>query len=113
MTMSTGTPRRSSSGSTVAQLPTRPTDSARPVVLGRQAAAQRVVEVVGDHVQVARARPAARSRAGSTSMTRQTPSFSVTASGCAPPMPPQPPVTVSVPASVPPNRFAATAANVS
>ena len=46
-------------------------------------------------------------------MTRQTPSFSVTASGWAPPIPPQPPVTVSVPASVPPNRFAATAANVS
>ena len=39
--------------------------------------------------------------AGSTSTTRQTPPFSVTASGCAPPMPPQPPVTVSVPASVP------------
>src|ERR1019366_4199516 len=37
----------------------------------------------------------------------------VTASGCAPPIPPQPPVKVSVPASVPPNLFAATAANVS
>ena len=37
------------------------------------------------------------SRAGSTSITRQTPSFSVTASGWAPPIPPQPPVTVSVP----------------
>ena len=33
--------------------------------------------------------------------------------GWAPPMPPQPPVRVSVPASVPPNRLAATAAKVS
>ena len=37
----------------------------------------------------------------------------VTASGWAPPMPPQPPVSVRVPASVPPNRFSATAAKVS
>ena len=37
----------------------------------------------------------------------------VTASGCAPPIPPQPAVSVSVPASVPPKRLAATAANVS
>jgi hypothetical protein len=44
---------------------------------------------------------------------RQAPPFMVTASGCAPPMPPQPAVSVSVPASVPLNRFAATAANVS
>ncbi len=44
---------------------------------------------------------------------RQAPSFIVTASGWAPPMPPQPPVRVSVPASVPPKRFSATAANVS
>ena len=53
------------------------------------------------------------SRAASTSTMRQAPPFIVTASGCAPPMPPQPAVSVSVPASVPPNRFAATAANVS
>ena len=52
MTMSTSTPRRSSSGSTVAQLPTRPTDSALPLVLGRQAQPQRAVQVFGDHVQV-------------------------------------------------------------
>jgi len=41
-----------------------------------------------------------------------TPSFIVTASGCAPPIPPRPAVTVSVPASVPPNRRSATAAKV-
>ena len=38
-------------------------------------------------------------RVRSTSATRQTPSFMVTASGCAPPMPPRPAVTVSRPAS--------------
>ena len=37
---------------------------------------------------------AARSAAGSTSTTSATPSFIVTASGCAPPMPPRPAVTV-------------------
>ena len=39
--------------------------------------------------------------------------LAVTLNGGAPPIPPQPPVTVSVPASVPPNRLAATAASVS
>ncbi len=38
------------------------------------------------------------SRVRSTSTIRQTPSLRVTASGCAPPMPPQPPVSVNVPA---------------
>ena len=47
----------------------------------------------------------------STQMT--TPPFMVTASGCAPPIPPRPPVRVIVPASDPPNRLTATAANVS
>ena len=47
------------------------------------------------------------------SMQIATPSFMVTASGCAPPMPPSPAVSVIVPASVPPNRLSATAANVS
>jgi hypothetical protein len=42
-----------------------------------------------------------------------TPSFIVTASGCAPPMPPRPAVTVIVPARVPPNFLSAIAANVS
>ena len=52
-------------------------------------------------------------REGSTSMQIATPSFMVTASGCAPPMPPRPAVRVIVPARVPPNVFAATAAKVS
>ena len=42
-----------------------------------------------------------------------TPPFIVTASGWAPPIPPSPAVSVIVPDSVPPNRLAATAANVS
>ena len=52
-------------------------------------------------------------RAGSTSTHNTTPSFIVTASGWAPPMPPRPAVSVIVPASEPPNRFSAIAANVS
>ena len=52
-------------------------------------------------------------RVWSTSMQIATPSFMVTASGCAPPMPPSPAVSVMVPASVPPKRLSATAANVS
>ena len=47
----------------------------------------------------------------STQMT--TPPFIVTASGCAPPMPPSPAVSVIVPARDPPNRLAAMAAKVS
>jgi hypothetical protein len=43
---------------------------------------------------------------------RQTPSFMVAASGCAPPMPPSPPVTTSRPASVPP-KWRTAAAKVS
>jgi hypothetical protein len=42
-----------------------------------------------------------------------TPSFIVTASGCAPPMPPRPPVSVIVDFNDPPNRLAATAEKVS
>jgi hypothetical protein len=48
-------------------------------------------------------------RCGSTSTTIATPPFSVTASGCAPPMPPSPDVTVTVPARLPPNRRSAMA----
>ncbi|GAA2910225.1 hypothetical protein GCM10020221_02670 [Streptomyces thioluteus] len=50
---------------------------------------------------------------GSQSMQSATPSFMVTASGWAPPIPPSPAVSVIVPARVPPNFFAATAENVS
>ena len=49
-------------------------------------------------------------REGSQSMQMATPSFIVTASGWAPPMPPRPAVRVMVPASVPPNRLRAIAA---
>ncbi len=59
-------------------------------------------------------------RAGSHSTQIATPSFIVTASGCAPPMPPSPAVSVIVPARLPPapviepvESFSATAANVS
>ena len=52
-------------------------------------------------------------RERSHSMQIATPSFMVTASGCAPPMPPRPAVRVIVPAKLPPNRFRATAPNVS
>ncbi len=52
-------------------------------------------------------------REESTSIQIATPSFIVTASGCAPPMPPRPAVSVTVPAKVPPNFFSATAPNVS
>jgi hypothetical protein len=41
------------------------------------------------------------------------PPFIVIASGCAPPMPPSPAVTVAVPASVPPKCWRAASANVS
>ena len=49
----------------------------------------------------------------STSTQIATPSFIVTASGWAPPMPPSPAVSVIVPARVPLKRLSATAANVS
>ena len=52
-------------------------------------------------------------RAWSHSMQIATPSFMVTASGWAPPMPPRPAVSVMVPARVPPKRLSATAAKVS
>ena len=52
-------------------------------------------------------------RCWSHSMQIATPSFIVTASGCAPPIPPRPAVTVIVPARVPPNRLSAIAAKVS
>ena len=48
----------------------------------------------------------------STSTTSATPSFIVTASGCAPPMPPTPPVTTSLPFRLPPKCRSASAAKV-
>ena len=52
-------------------------------------------------------------RAGSTSTTSATPSFMVTASGWAPPMPPSPAVSVRRPRRVPPKCRRARAASVS
>ena len=52
-----------------------------------------------------------RSRA--TSMHSAHPPLSVTASGCAPPIPPSPAVTTSRPFSDPPKRLRAIAAKVS
>ena len=52
---------------------------------------------VGLLVEVARSPGAARCASGSTSTQRATPPFMVTASGCAPPMPPSPAVSVIVP----------------
>ncbi len=54
-----------------------------------------------------------RARSGSTSMQMATPSFMVTASGWAPPMPPRPAVSVTRPRSVPPKCWRASSANVS
>ena len=52
-------------------------------------------------------------RTGSTSTQSATPSFIVTASGCAPPIPPSPPVSVIVPFSELPKYWCAHSASVS
>jgi len=52
-------------------------------------------------------------RAGSTSMPRKRAPFMVAASGWAPPIPPMPPETTSLPASEPPKCFRASEAKVS
>ena len=96
--MSTSTPRRSSSGSTSAALPTTPTDSARPSRFAAVDPVERVVQGVGDGVEVAGLDPAAERGPGRRRRTARRRSFMVTASGCAPPMPPSPAVSVSVPA---------------
>ena len=70
-------------------------------------------EVVGLDVEIAVLDAAGDARDWSTSMYTHTPSFIVTASGWAPPMPPRPAVRVMVPASVPSNFLAATAPKVS
>ena len=94
MTMSTATPRRSSSGSTVGgSCRPRPTDSARRVALRRPGTRRWRRRGRRRPRRGSGARRGGCSRAGSTSTTRQTPPFSVTASGWAPPMPPQPPVS--------------------
>ena len=60
VTMSGVQPRRTSSGSTSAQLATTATDSARRSRLAASHAGERVVEVVGDLVEVAVVEPALR-----------------------------------------------------
>jgi hypothetical protein len=60
-----------------------------------------------------RSKPSMSSKYGFTSNTKATPSFIVTASGCAPPISPKPAVTTSLPLSEPPKCCFATAANVS
>src|ERR1022692_1706274 len=52
-------------------------------------------------------------RSGSTSMPRNAAPVMVAASGCAPPMPPMPPETISLPARSPPKCFSPAAENVS
>ena len=51
-------------------------------------------------------------RSGSTSTINDTPSFIVTAKGWAPPIPPSPAVSVSLPFRLPPNFCSAMATNV-
>ena len=60
MTMSTATPRRSSSGTSVAALPTTPTESARRCALAASASATRLIQRGGDLVQVAVLHPAGK-----------------------------------------------------
>ena len=52
-------------------------------------------------------------RCGSTSMPRKHAPFMVAASGCAPPIPPMPPDTTTLPASDPPKCLRASEAKVS
>jgi len=83
-----------------------------PTSLGFVAPRQRVVHARCRSVDVARI-TRRWTRAGSTSTARQIPSFIVAASGCAPPMPPKPPVRTIRPRSDPPNLALATAPKVS
>ena len=110
--MSIATPRARSSGNTVAALPTRPTLSG---VRASFAASTRATASSRSSVISSRYPCSTRRcrRVASTSTMSTTPSFMVTASGCAPPMPPQPPVSVRVPARLPPNRARAIAPKVS
>ena len=112
MTMSIGAFISSSSGSISAALPSTPIESGRRSSRAATATRDGVLEGVGLLVEVAVLDAAGDPRLVD-SMQIATPSFMVTASGCAPPMPPSPAVSVIVPASVPPNCLSATAAKVS
>jgi hypothetical protein len=98
--------------STSAALPSRPIDSARPSL---RAASSRASASSSDPARSSRYAVSIRRsmRCRSTSTQSAQPSFIVTASGCAPPIPPSPAVTTSLPRSEPPNRCRASAANVS
>ncbi len=88
-------------------------DGQRPaLVAGLGGELERVVEGVGPHVQVP-VLDAALDGARIAVDADGDASFMVTARGWAPPMPPSPAVRVMVPARVPPNFLAATAAKVS
>ena len=127
MTMSIGASVSSSSGSMAAALPRTPIDSGRR---SSRAATAIATASSSDAACTSRNRCSIRRviRDWSHSMQMTTPSFIVTASGWAPPMPPSPAVTVIVPASAPPRSsrppvepagiepveiLSATAANVS
>ena len=110
--MSIGTSIESSSGNSSAAFPTKPTDKGRPkdFAFSTRSTASSTLSAISSKYLVS---ILFSMRDLSTSITKQTPPFIVTARGCAPPIPPQPPVSVSVPWSVPLKRFWATAAKVS
>ena len=89
-------PGRSSSGSTSAAFAHRPTLSARRSRLARRQRSTASSRSSACLVEVAGLEPAPDA-SRSTSTHSATPSFIVTASGCAPPMPPRPAVSVTVP----------------
>ncbi len=112
VTTSGRNPAASSSGSTSAALPSTPTETARR---SRAALSTRSTASARSSARSSRYPVASRrSRcSGSTSTHSATPSFIVTASGCAPPIPPSPAVSTILPARLGQPRAAASAAKVS
>ncbi|CAB4651152.1 unannotated protein [freshwater metagenome] len=102
VTMSAAKPICNSFGNISAALPTTPTESLRfsAFAFSHLATASSSESATSSKYRVSTRR---LTRHASTSMHKATPSFIVTASGCAPPMPPRPAVNVMVPASVPLN----------
>ncbi len=102
MTMSGITPRASSAGRTSAALPTSPMDKgflSASAARHRRRVSPRSSETWPQYPEATRRSILRRS----TSTTMATPPFRVTASGWAPPMPPQPLVRTRRPARLPPN----------
>ena len=87
------TPRAISALERSTALPRTPIDCATPVALPLERLVDRRVEVVDHHVEVARVEALLDARAIDVRRRGTSPSFIVAASGCAPPMPPRPPVT--------------------